>query len=373
MQAYFNSPKPYSHQSLVHRYKRFFEAGDLPFQFHSNLFNYKNTPLQSLPSLAKELGLGTIFCKNEASRMGLKTFKGLGASYAFFNLIQSKRNLKGVVTATDGNHGKSVAWAAHLFNKPAVVFVPDHTVEERIDAIKEWNAEVIVVKGNYDKAVKLAAEYADNHSFELLQDSSWDGYTTIPMDIMAGYTTHCIEADVLLTSKGDPGVDTIFLQCGNGTWAAAVMLYYFSKYQQLAPRFVCIEPTNAACMLHSVQNGEVTTIKTKNTIMAGLNCGTPSQIAFDVMNDNCSLFVSIDDEWTKKAMRKLAALDLPEYPIVAGESGAAGLAGIMALMQAEEFSEARETLGLNENSRVLFFNTEGATDSKNYKSIITAK
>ena len=177
----------------------------------------------------------------------------------------------------------------------------------------------------------------------------------------------------MLTSKGDPGVDVVFLQCGNGTWAAAVMLYYFSKYQQLAPRFVCVEPTGAACMLHSMENGEVTTIKTKNTIMAGLNCGTPSLLAFDIMHDYSSLFISIEDEWTKQAMRKLAFLDLPEYPIVAGESGAAGLAGLMAFMKADEFADARETFGLNENSRVLIFNTEGNTDTKNYKSIITAK
>lgn len=373
MQAFFNSPKPYSHQSLLHRYKRFFEAGEMPFQFHSSLFNYQNTQLQSLPSIAKELGLESVYCKNESSRMGLKTFKGLGASYAFFKLIQANKKLKGVVTATDGNHGKCVAWSAHLFNKPAVVFVPEHTVDERIDAIKEWNAEVIVVKGNYDKATKMAKDYAAEHNFELLQDSSWEGYTDIPLDIMSGYTTHCVEADAMLTSKGDPGVDVVFLQCGNGTWAAAVMLYYFSKYQQLAPRFVCVEPTGAACMLHSMENGEVTTIKTKNTIMAGLNCGTPSLLAFDIMHDYSSLFISIEDEWTKQAMRKLAFLDLPEYPIVAGESGAAGLAGLMAFMKADEFADARETFGLNENSRVLIFNTEGNTDTKNYKSIITAK
>ena len=343
---------------------------------------YAPTPLLDLPGLARQARLGALRLKHEAARFGLGSFKALGGAYAVANLLLAELARTGaapkastadlaaghhraateritVTCATDGNHGRAVAWGAQRFHCRCVIFVHATVSQGRVDAIARYGAEVRRVPGTYDDAVREAARQADAHHWFIVSDTSWPGYTEVPRDIMQGYRLMADEAAGQW--QGDPPTH-VFIQGGVGGVAAAVSVQMRARFTQ-APALIVVEPDRAACLLASAELGEPTTIPGDlDTLMAGLACGEPSLLAWQELDRAATAFMAIPDAAAIACMRLLA-----DNGIVSGESGVAGLAGCL-LACADP--AARETLGLAGDSRVLLFSTEGATDPALYASLV---
>jgi diaminopropionate ammonia-lyase len=299
-----------------------------------------------------------IFLKDEASRFGLGSFKALGGAYA---VACAPPDAKVVTCATDGNHGRAVAWGAQRFNRRCIIFVHETVSQGRIDAIVRYGAEVRRVPGTYDDAVREAARQAEAHGWYIVSDTSWPGYTEVPRLIMQGYRLMADEAADQW--RGAPPTH-VFVQGGVGGVAAAVSVQVRARFQP-APVLIVVEPDRAACLLASAELGQPTTVPGNlDTLMAGLACGEPSLLAWQELNHAVAAFMSIPDDAAVATMRLLA-----KHGIVAGESGVAGLAG--CLLAAGDVA-ARPTLGLGASSRVLLFSTEGATDPSLYQQIVGA-
>lgn len=358
---------------------------------HRSIPAYAPTPLISLEALAHRLGVSSIHVKDESHRFGLKAFKGLGASYAIYrfikdrwekkfgvqfeldNLYRSEQiqqlNLPPFCTATDGNHGRAVAWFSRLIGHRAAIYMPAGTVQTRIDNIRSEGAEVTVIDGDYDETVRRVAADAEQNGWQVISDTSYPGYTQIPMWIMAGYTTMFAEVDAAC----DESFSHVFLQSGVGSFAAAAAWYYFER-TALSPLLVSVEPLEADCLLESVAHGggEMRTSRgSAETIMAGLNCGTPSLVAWPLIRDRFSLFLAVSDQFGRQAMRRYYHPEESDTRIISGESGSAGLAALLALDQSESLSEARGRLGLDKHSRILLFNTEGDTDPESFQRVVS--
>jgi diaminopropionate ammonia-lyase len=264
-----------------------------------------------------------------------------------------------VTCATDGNHGRAVAWGAQRFHCRCVIFLHDTVSRSRADAIARFGAEVRRVPGSYDEAVREAARQAGENQWFVVSDTSWGGYTEVPRQIMQGYRMMADEAADQW--QGEPPTH-VFVQGGVGGAAAAVSVHLRSRFRP-APALIVVEPDRAACLLASAESGEPTTVPGKlDTVMAGLACGEPSIVAWQELNGAAAAFIAIPDEAAIACMRLLA-----RYGIVGGESGVAGLAG--CLLAASD-PVAQETLGLDGVSRVLVFNTEGATDPELYERLV---
>lgn len=224
-------------------------------EFHSSLNVYAPTPLLELKGLAAELGVQNIFLKDESHRFGLNAFKGLGASYAIYRILEEDPDLETFCTATDGNHGRAVAWAAQLFSKKAVVFVPKETTPARIKAIKKEGATVEQLPLNYDETCKYAAQQSRKYNWKLVQDTAWEDYEEIPGLIKSGYITHFRELENSIHSLPEAKVDVIFLQAGVGSWPAAAAWYYQNRYGKEAPKLVLVEPRESSGILESFRQG----------------------------------------------------------------------------------------------------------------------
>ncbi|MEP6261337.1 MAG: diaminopropionate ammonia-lyase [Gillisia sp.] len=342
-----------------------------PLSFHQTLEDYKPTPLVELNSLANKFGVKKIYVKDESFRFGLNAFKGLGASYAMHKLLEQDPSIETFCTATDGNHGRAVAWAAKKFGKNSRIFVPRGTTEARIDAIQGEGAIVEVMDRNYEATCDYAQIMAQGNGWTLVQDTTMENYDEIPAHIMAGYLTHFIEEEGTLNLLPEAQIDVIFLQSGVGSWPAAAAWYYTNRYGNKKPKLAIVEPAEAAGLLASLNAGRRTS-PTGNftTMMAGLNCGIPSASAWEILKNTIDAVVAIEDTYAVEAIREFYFSQEGDPRIMAGESGAGGLAGFIAVMQDERFEEVKKHLGINENSRMLLFNTEGATDPPNFQKII---
>ncbi len=345
----------------------------MAFAYHSSLPIYQPTPLVVLPAMAKRFNVGNIFLKDESHRFGLNAFKGLGASYAIYEILQKHPDIDTFCSATDGNHGRAVAWAAKQAGKKAVIFVPKNIVPYRIAAIENEGAKVIKTNGNYDETCLLAEMTSKNEGWQLVQDTAWEGYEDIPAYIMAGYLTHFAEMENSVHSLPKPGIDIVFLQAGVGSWAAAAVWYYVTRYGSNRPKIVLVEPVESNGILQSFKQGQ-RTLPTGNqqTIMAGLNCGIPSSTAWEIIKDNVDAVVMIEDGFAMQTMRMLHTPADTDPQVISGESGAAGLAGFIAVMTDERYAPLKNALGINENSSILFYSTEGATDPDGYNKIVAA-
>jgi diaminopropionate ammonia-lyase len=365
---FINEQKPQDTSTLLAHYPAL-NSREM-YTFHQTLEGYAPSPLYTLPQLATQLGIGELWLKYDAERFGLNAFKGLGASYAIYKYLQNNpgRQQRTFCTATDGNHGRAVAWAARLFGHQAVVFVPSYTVEERIENIRKQGAQVTVVEGVYDDAVERSAQEAKKNGWIIIQDTAWPEYTQVPEWIMAGYLTSMIEMEEQLLPEEDPAFDLILLQAGVGSWPAAILWYLMKRYGNKRPKTVCVEPLEADGLLVSARSGKITTSEGNcQTIMAGLNCRTPSMTAFPILKAGIDVFLAIPDEYASQAIRALYAND---PPILAGESGVAGLAGLLALCQEDSLSSVRKKLQIDSDSRALVICTEGVTDLRNFHKII---
>ena len=260
------------------------------FDFHSSLPGYKPTPLLKLSNLGKRLGVANLFVKDETFRFGLNAFKGLGASYAINTILKDKPYIETFCTATDGNHGRAVAWSAKREGKRSIIFVPAGTTQSRVKAIEKEGADVTIIDGTYDETCEHALKISKESGWELVQDTAWDGYEDIPARIMAGYLTLFQELEDSIHILPEPTVDIVFLQAGVGSWAATAIWYYFNRYGEQRPKMVIVEPKESDGILESFKNSYRTKpLGSLETIMAGLNCGIPSKSAWEI-NASCSMF-----------------------------------------------------------------------------------
>ncbi len=368
------------------------------FRFHNSLPEYHQTPLISLPNLAQNMRVGQLWVKDESKRLTLGAFKGLGASYALFQVTKEimadhgidqfsladtvNSNLRELITkitfctATDGNHGRAVAWMAQKLGAGAIIFMPRHSARQRVEAITNLNAEVRIVNGDYDQAVTEAARDASANGWIIVSDTSTVGKPETAVAISGGYLTLFHEIDEQIEQLGESSPDFIIVQAGVGALAAAAGWYYCRRQAEKTPTLVLVEPTEAACLLESAASSEPalqTTSGNLKTIMAGLNCGTPSPIAFEIIRSSVHLFVAIGDEWAKHAMRKFYCPSGDDTQIESGESGAAGLAAMLAMEKSPLLKGLRERIGMTKDSSVLLINTEGITDRTNFDLIVTKR
>jgi diaminopropionate ammonia-lyase len=321
---------------------------------------YAPTPLLDLADFARRLGLAQVLYKHEAHRFGLKSFKALGGAYAVDRVIASRGGREGltVTCATDGNHGRSVAWGAQRRGVPCVIYVHEHVSEGRIDAIAAFGAEVRVVPGTYDDAVRVSARDADEHGWIVISDTSWPGYDVIPRDVMQGYALLAMEYE----AQGARPTH-VFVQGGVGGLAAAILSWHWEREGASRPRLIVVEPERAACLLESGRVGRPNSVAGDlATIMAGLSCGEPSLLAWRLLGPGADAFMSIPDDVAAGVMR-----DLAQIGVAAGESGVAGLAGLVALC---DDPACRAMLGLDSTARVLCLGTEGATDPDVFHQIV---
>ncbi|NSY40954.1 diaminopropionate ammonia-lyase [Leisingera sp. ANG59] len=350
---------------------------------------YEETPLVSLAGLAAQTGVGRIDYKHEGPRFGLGSFKALGGSYAAMRVLQRELSKqlgqdvsleeirKGahkdacagitLVSATDGNHGRSLAWGCQRFGAPCRIYIHAEVSEGRAVAMRELGAEVIRIEGDYDDSVLLAKKEAAENGWFVVSDTSWEGYTEPPRDVMAGYSVMTREACEALEQPPTH----VFLQGGVGGLAASVAAALRQYYGTEAPRVVIVEPELAACLFDSARNGKATNFAIKEeTIMAGLSCGEPSEMAWQVLAEEASDFVTIPDSIVAPAVRLLANGETGDPVVEAGESAVAGLSALIAACQSPEM---KETLGLDESSRVLLIGSEGVTDPAIYAAIMEGK
>jgi len=365
-----------------------FSASDVR-ALHRSLPEYRPTPLLRLPGLARRLGVGEILVKAEAHRFGLKAFKALGATYAIYRFLCTQVNDESIpadrfylerrvapgrftfCTATDGNHGRGVAWAAAKLNQKAVVFMPAGSADARVAAIRQEGAEAIVIDGDYDEAVRRAAAAAETHGWQVISDTSWEGYEEIPRWIAAGYSTLFNEIDEALGPS--ERIDAVLVPSGVGAMAAAAAWHFRGMHSDDQVRLISVEPCAAACLLESARtlDGRAVTGRGKlDSIMAGLNCGTPSRIAWPVVRDSYDAFLAVDDRTAVRAVRTYYYPEAGDPQVISGESGAATLAGLLALTGPDTPSETRRMLALGSLSNVLLLNTEGATDPAGFRRMV---
>ena len=360
--------------------------------FHAQMPGYEMTPLKRLTNLASRLGLGSIWVKDESARMRLNAFKALGGSFAIYRFICQKvgrsnlsfaelmsdevRASLGDITftsATDGNHGKGLAWAARKLGFPCVIYVHKNTSQARIDAIAEFDAEVRVVDGNYDDAVRQCERDARANGWQVISDTSWPGYEEVPMAVMQGYTTLMAETQEQFAALGIIKPTHIFLQAGVGAFAAAVIAFYEKLFGADAPISVVVEPRMADCLYHSLRIGDGRPHSVSgdlDTIMAGLACGEPSPLAWQILWSCADFIITAPDYVAAKGMRMYGVPLKGDPVVISGESGAVTLGVLPFIMGNGGAAELRQQLQLDENSRVLLINTEGNTDPDYFRNVV---
>lgn len=362
--------------------------------FHESFPMYTETPLRDMKNLAKEIGLGSIYVKDESYRFGLNAFKVLGGSYAIGKYLANKLNSSlselpyeklisqevknqlgdiTFVTATDGNHGRGVAWTANQLKQHSVVYMPKGSAKERLDNIKAEGAEASIMDMNYDECVRLANKQAEENGWIMVQDTAWEGYEDIPTWIIQGYSTMGYEAYEQLRSLGEDKPTHIFLQAGVGSMAAAITGLFSAIYGEDRPIITIVEPNKADCLYRTAEanDGELRIVTgDMDTIMAGLACGEPCTIGWDILKDYADNFLSCPDFTAAEGMRILGNPPKGDERVISGESGAAPFGCVAEIMTNESLKWMKEKLQLDENSKVLFFSTEGDTDKKNYYDIV---
>lgn len=367
-------------------------------QFHQSFPEYAPTPLVSLDNLSELLGVKSIHVKDESYRFGLNAFKGLGGSYCIGNYVAQKLGMDieeltyeylispevkeklgtiTFITATDGNHGRGIAWTANRLGQGCVVLMPKGSASERLENIRALGAESWITDVNYDDTVRMAKELAEKNGWVLVQDTAWEGYEEIPTWIMQGYTTMGIE---IAEQLAEIRPTHIFLQAGVGAMAGAMTGFFADYYDgkvtekdQCAPKIVIVEPDKADCIYRTAaaNDGQLHIVDGElDSIMAGLCCGEPCTIGWDVLKSRADAFISMPDEFAARGMRILASPVGDDSRVISGESGAATLGFVASVLMEESLTEMKTQLELDENSRILCISTEGATDLAGYRRIV---
>ena len=360
--------------------------------FHRSFPEYSVTPLANLNHFAEQVGLKSIHVKDESYRFNLNAFKVLGGSYAIGNYIAKKLGMDiselpyekmtskeikeklgevTFVTATDGNHGRGVAWTANRLGQKSVVYMPKGSAKERLDNIKALGSDASITDLNYDDAVRLANEGAEKYGWVMVQDTAWEGYEDIPGWIMEGYTTMAYEA---VQQLGEEKPTHVFLQAGVGAMSGGVTGFLADYYgDKDRPIITIVEPNKADCIYRTAEanDGKLHFVTgDMDSIMAGLCCGEPCTIGWNVLKDHADHFVSIPDYCAAKGMRILGNPLPGDDKVISGESGAATFGFVAELMTNPSLDWLRKKLQIDENSRILCFSTEGDTDKENYRRIV---
>jgi len=360
-------------------------------KFHQTFPDYTPTPLVKLTHLADMLGVSHIWIKDESHRFGLNAFKVLGATHGLAYLIAQRLKMNAqelsfdllhapsvkekladttFVTATDGNHGRAVAWATQQLGCNAVVYLPKGTYRARNESIKLHGAQTLIIDGTYDDAVQQAVEQAQKQGWILLQDTAREGYEEIPLKIMQGYLTIVHEA---LDQLEEEIPTHVFVQCGVGSLAAASQAYLFELFGDERPLFAVVEPTRAACFYEPMATHKRKPKKLSgnlNTIMAGLACGEPSTLAWKILRDYADVFVACPDHIAMRGMRILGNPLQGDDRVISGESGAVTLGLLTTVLTQASCRKIADALQLNESSKVLLLSTEGDTDPSMYRKIV---
>jgi diaminopropionate ammonia-lyase len=361
--------------------------------FHRQIPGFRTSPLKGLGSLAAMIGVGGIWVKDEAVRLGLGSFKVLGGSFAIYRYLRRQLGIEDreptfaeltssevrrrlgpitFATATDGNHGRGVAWAANALGQKAMIYVHSKTSEARIRAIAAQGAEVKVIDGTYDDAVRQISRDAQSNGWQIISDTSWEGYEEIPTWIMQGYGTLFSEAQEQLAAQGLVKPTHLFVQAGVGALAASGIALYHRLLGAEAPLCVVVEPSEAACLLHSARAGDGAPHSFPGpleTIMAGLACGDPSPLAWRLLWDCADAFVASPDYVAAKGMRVFGVPLDGDPPVISGESGAVTLGALMFIMEHAEGRALREALCLGPDSQVLLINSEINTDPDYFRRV----
>jgi diaminopropionate ammonia-lyase len=324
---------------------------------------YAPTPLTSLNKLKEALNVKQIYYKDEDKRFDLKSFKALGGAFAV-NKIKDEKGATTVATATAGNHGRSVAWGAQRLGLNCKIFISEFVSESRATAMRNLDAEVIRVKGNYDASLKECVKQSEKNNWEIVQDVSWEGYKDIPKLIMAGYTIMIKE---IMDQINDDKITHVFLQAGVGGMAAS-MIAGFAKFSKKIPRFIIVEPENADCVFKSIANNQPTKVDIiKETIMGGMSCGDVSTVAWEILKDSSDNCVTIPDDAISIVVAMLAEAKLSNEKIIAGECAVPGIIALISLFKNEDYLNK---LRLNSDSNILLFGCEGLTDKEMYKKLL---
>ncbi|MDO4662733.1 MAG: diaminopropionate ammonia-lyase [Tissierellia bacterium] len=369
------------------------EVAQKAMDFHKSFPQYGKTPLVELKNLSKEIGIKDLYVKDESYRFNLNAFKVLGGSFAIGNYIAERLNMDikdlpyekmisddikeklgeiTFTTATDGNHGRGVAWTANQLKQKSKVFMPKGSAQERLENIRKENADADIYEYNYDECVRLADKYAKENNGILVQDTSWDGYEDIPRWIMQGYMTMAKEAYEELKEQGKTPTH-IFLQAGVGSLSSAVTGFFANVMKDNLPVITIVEPQKAACLYKTAvaDDGKLHPVTgDMDSIMAGLNCGEPVTVGWPILSAYAKYFLSVDDIYAACGMRLLANPLNDDKKIVSGESGAVTSGVVYKLMTDERLKNIKEKIGLDQNSVVLCFSTEGDTDKKNYRDVV---
>jgi len=324
---------------------------------------YFPTPLIDLNKLNDELGFKNIYYKDEDKRFTLKSFKALGGAFAVNKIADEKGDIT-VATATAGNHGRSVAWGAQRLGLKCKIFISEFVSETRAEAMRNLNADIIRVKGNYDASLKECIKQSNLNNWEIVQDVSWEGYKEVPKLIMAGYTIMIKE---IIDQINNDKITHVFLQAGVGGMAAA-MIAGFAKFTDNIPKFIIVEPENANCVFKSIENNKPTAINIiKETIMGGMSCGDVSTVAWEILKNSTNNCLTITDDAISTTIALLSEAKLSDERIVAGECAVPGIIALIGLSKNKEYLNK---LSLNSNSKILLFGCEGLTDAEMYKKLL---
>lgn len=362
-------------------------------KFHKSFPQYDKTPLRELKALSEKIGLSGLYVKDESYRFGLNAFKVLGGSYAIGTYIANrlgmtieelpyermiskeiKEELGDITfaTATDGNHGRGIAWTANQLNQKSKVFMPKGTALERLENIRRENSDADIYDCNCDECARLAHKYSLEHNGVIVQDTSWDGYEDLPRAIMQGYMTMAFEAYTELQDQGKLPTH-IFVQAGVGSMAASVTGFFANSMKDNLPTVIVVEPNRANCIYETAKANDGTlhiVTGDLDSIMAGLCCGEPVTIGWPILKRYAKYFLSVDDSYAAHGMRLLGNSIGTDPKIISGESGAVTAGVVHKLMTDIELQEFKEMIGLDESSVVLCFSTEGDTDKEGYRRIV---
>ena len=365
--------------------------------FLSKFGAYERTPLHDMAGRARELGVWEVLVKDEGYRFGLKAFKVTGGAYAVGRFLARKLEVDieqlspgrelteqiktrwghfTFITGSSGNHGTGLAWVSRELAQRAIIYVPAGTAAFRKRKLAELGAEVMETELDYDDTVELARQVAREKNCQLIADTGWADYREVPVWIMQGYTTIFHEVWEQMEEEGKEPPTHVFLPGGVGSFSAAAVGYFSGKWGENRPKFVVAEPTSAACLLESARRADGKTHRSKGkiaTVMAGLGCAEPNPVAWPILFDYADYFLSCSDAVAEDGMRVYARPAGEDVKIISGASGAAGMGVLYNLIHNKEHSEIKSKLGLNRDSRILLFNTEGDTDPEHYRKICGQK
>jgi len=324
--------------------------------------NYKKTPLLKLEKLNNNLKLKNIFYKDESKRFHLKSFKALGGAYAVERVKEGKKNIT-VSTATAGNHGRSVAWGAQRLGLKCKIFISEYVSDARAEEMRKLGAEIIRVKGNYEKSLEECINQSNKNGWEIVQDVAWENYENVPKLTMAGYSVMIKE----ISNQTDQYITHIFLQAGVGGMASGAILGV-AQYFKRIPKIVIVEPENADCVLQSVDKGSLQKVNIKKeSIMGGMSCGEVSLVPWKILKNSVNLCTSISDKNVAKTITMLKNNYFCEKNIIGGECATPG---IISLISVCENQDLKNKISLDENSNVLVIGCEGDADEILYKKLL---